>query len=235
MNKVQTRKTVRPLWLFRRWRAAAGELGGMVISTAPFTALQLFGQPQLPLRERQNPALLDNTCRNVAQQLMESELGEQVRNGTAAFVLDLPAPVSLATGFHLQAHGVAPVLAFGGLYRPGAVIDGKQMIEALIRYGSQLRAYNGERGFAFLLERERGGNSDQPDDLTFWRTFDNRYRAGEHLFPPLPDLKDAGLNAFVDLRVAGDELPIDLNFFYRYAAEMGFNVYQAAIPQEWFG
>lgn len=224
----------RPLWLHRRWRRAAGELVGKYLPAAPFTALETFGEPQAPLRERQSPRLLDITGKNLAERLSPTPQAEAVREGEAAFVLDLPAALSVATGFYLQQQAIAPVLLFAGLYRPGAVLEGKDSLPALIRYGQQLQAapLNQPPAYAFLLERERGGSS-QLDDLIFWRTFDNRYRAGDYLFPPLTVLKEVGMSAFVDLRLAGDDLPEDLNRFYRYAAQQGFDIYQATLPQEW--
>jgi hypothetical protein len=35
------------------------------------------------------------------------------------------------------------------------------------------------------------------------------------------------------LRLAGDELPHDVNRFYRAAARAGLDVFQAALPPDW--
>ncbi|MBN9379058.1 MAG: hypothetical protein J0H93_11830 [Chlamydiales bacterium] len=140
--------------------------------------------------------------------------------------------ISLQKGFFLQKLGITPVLLFNGLYRPASLVEGKNSLPAIIRYGSQVEAWSGQPGYAFLLERERTG-PEPTGELAFWRTFDNRYHAGEHLFPPLEKLKAGGVSALIDLRLAGDELPHDVNRFYRAAARAGLDVFQAALPPEW--
>lgn len=226
-------KSLRPLWLLRRWKAAAGPLAGLYVPAAPFTALALFGEPQRARRERTNPAQLDGITQGLAERLAQTEQAQAVRDGQAAFVVDLPGALSAGLGCYLQAAGIAPVLAWGGLFRPGALLEGVEGLAALGRYGAQLRPWQNETGLAFLLERERTG-PDPLDDLTLSRTFDNRYHAGEYLLPPLATLKASGLTALIDLRAASDELPDDLNEFYRAAALAGLNIYQAALPLDWF-
>jgi hypothetical protein len=223
---------VRPLWLWRRWKRAAGPLAGWHIPAAPFTALQMFGAPQLPLRQRQNPADLDRMGRAVAERLGATDQAEAVRAGEAAFVLDLPGALCAGIGYHLQEWDIAPVLLFGGLYRPGSLLEGGASLPALKKYGRQLRPWQAADGLAFLLERERTGPQDL-DDLGLWRTFDNRYHVGEHLFPSLETLKEGGLSAFIDLRFEEAELPEDINEFYQSAAQSGFDIYQATLPAEW--
>lgn len=222
----------RPLWLLRRWKSAAGPVAGWYIPAAPFTALQLFGLPQAPLRERLNPTVLDNIGASLAGRLMQTDQGQAAHAGEAALVIDLPGSVSAVVGFFLQQQGITPVLLFNGLYRPGSLVEGKNSLPAVIRYGSRLQEWSGQAGYAFLLERERTG-PEPTGEPAFWRTFDNRYHAGEHLFPPFEKLKAGGVTAFIDLRLAGDELPNDVNRFYRAAARAGFDVFQAALPADW--
>jgi hypothetical protein len=220
------------LWLLRRWKSAAGPLAGWYIPAAPFTALQLYGTPQTALRERLNPARLDNIAETLAGRLLQTDEGLAVQGGDAAIVIDLPGSISAALGFFLQKLGITPVLLFNGLYRPASLVEGKNSLPAIIRYGSRIEAWSGQPGYAFLLERERTG-PEPTGELAFWRTFDNRYHAGEHLFPPLEKLKAGGVTAFIDLRLAGDELPHDVNRFYRAAAQAGLDVFQAALPPDW--
>jgi hypothetical protein len=225
-------KSPRPMSLLRRWKNAAGPLAGWYIPAAPFTALELYGSPQIPLRERMNPARLDSLGHSLAQRLMLTEQGQAVQSGEAAMVIDLPGAISAALGLGLQEVGITPVLLFNGLYRPDSFIDGKNSLPAIIRYGSKLKPWSGQPGYAFLLERERTG-PEPPDIMSLWRTFDNRYHAGVHLFPPFEKLKNSGVTAFIDLRLAGDELPNDANRFYREAARSGLDVFQAALPADW--
>jgi hypothetical protein len=232
MIDPQVNRPVRPIWLLRRWKRAAGPLAGSHVLAAPFTAFQLFGEPRVPLRQRQNPIDLDRICRSIAERLGVTDQAEAVRSGEAAFVLDLPGALSVGIGCYLQTWGITPVLLFGGLYRPGSLLEGLDSLPALIRYGKQVQPWQGEGGFAFLLERERTGPSSL-DDLGLYRTFDNRYHAGEQLFPPLEELQATGLTAFIDLRFADDELPADLNSVYQAAAKAGLNIYQAALPVDW--
>ncbi|MBN9392027.1 MAG: hypothetical protein J0I20_28580 [Chloroflexi bacterium] len=222
----------RPLWLMRRWKSAAGPLASWYIPAAPFTALQLYGTPQIALRERLNPARLDNIAETLAGRLLQTDEGLAVQGGEAAIIIDLPGSISVGLGFFLQKLGITPVLLFNGLYRPASLVEGKNSLPAIIRYGSQVEAWSGQPGYAFLLERERTG-PEPTGELAFWRTFDNRYHAGEHLFPPLEKLKAGGVSALIDLRLAGDELPHDVNRFYRAAARAGLDVFQAALPPEW--
>lgn len=233
--RSQATQKVRPHWLHRQWKRAAGSLVEKYLPAAPFTALQLFGEPPTPLRERQSPRLIDNVGRKLAEHLSQTPQADAVLAGEAAFVLDLPGPVSVATGFYLQQYGILPVLLFSGLYQPGALLEGADSLAALIRYGQQIEPAKptATASFAFLLERDRSG-SPQIDELAFWRTFDNRYRVGDYLFPPLPLLKELELSAFIDLRLEGDDLPDDINRFYRYAALQGFDIYQAVLPAAWF-
>lgn len=224
--------SARPLWLLRRWKRAAGPLAGWYIPAAPFTALQLYGVPATVLRERVNPARLDGLVQSLAERLRLTEQGLAVKSGEAAMIVDLPGVISAGLAVFLQQAGITPVLLFNGLYQPDSLVDGKNSLPAIIRYGSRLAAWSGEPGYAFLLERERTG-PEPPKELTFWRTFDNRYHAGEHLFPPFEKLKSGGVTALIDLRLAGDELPNDVNRFYRAAASAGLDVYQAALPADW--
>jgi hypothetical protein len=224
--------SVRPLWLLRRWKSAAGPLAGWYIPAAPFTALQLYGLPRTVSRERLNPARLDSLGQSLAGRLMLTEQGLAVKSGEAAMIIDLPGAVSAGLAVFLQQAGITPVLLFNGLYQPDSLVDGKNSLPAIIRYGSRLQAWSGQPGYAFLLERERTG-PEPPKELALWRTFDNRYHAGEHLFPPYEKLKSGGVTALIDLRMAGDELPNDVNRFYRGAARAGLDVYQAALPAEW--
>ncbi len=230
-SRNQTAKAIRPLWLFRRWKAAAGPLAGSFIPAAPFTALTLFGEPQVPRRNRINPATLDGIGQSLAERLAATEQGSAVAAGEAAFVIDLPGAYSLALGCYLQRRGIAPVLLWNGLHRPGSFVEGGESLPAIVRYGRQVQPWQGEGGLAFILERERTGPA-QPDDLSGWRTFDNRYRVGE-LFPPFEALLETGLQSLIDLRAAGDELPDDLNRFYRRAARAGLSVYQVSLPLDW--
>lgn len=225
-------KSSRPLWLLRRWKSAAGPLAGWYIPAAPFTALELYGPPQTALRERLNPARLDSMGVSLAEKLMLTEQGLAVLSGEAAMIIDLPGAVSTGLGFFLQQAGITPVLLFNGLYRPESLVEGKNSLPAVIHYGSRLQPWSGQTGYAFLLERERTGPAP-PNELALFRTFDNRYHVGEHLFPPFEKLKDGGVTALIDLRLAGDELPNDVNHFYRAAAQAGLDVFQAALPAEW--
>jgi hypothetical protein len=225
-------KNPRPLWLLRRWKSAAGPLAGWYIPAAPFTALQLYGPPRTPLRERLNPARLDSITESLAGRLIQTDEGLAVHGGEAALVIDLPGAISVGLGFFLQELGITPVLLFNGLYRPESLVEGKNSLPAIIRYGTRLQTWSGQPGYAFLLERERTG-PEPTGELAFWRTFDNRYHAGDHLFPPFEKLKESGVTAFIDLRLAGDELPNDVNRFYRAAARAGFDVFQAALPADW--
>lgn len=222
----------RPLWLFRRWKAAAGPLAGWYIPSAPFTALEIYGPPQTARRDRLNPARLDSLCQSVAEKLALSDQGQAVLSGEAAMVIDLPGAVSAGLGFFLQQAGIAPVLLFNGLYRPESLVEGKNNLPAIINYGSRLQAWSGQPGYAFLVERERTG-PEPSYEMALWRTFDNRYHVGEHLFPPFEKLKTGGVTALIDLRLAGDELPNDVNRYYRAAARAGLDVFQAALPAEW--
>ncbi len=229
---IQQNRPPRPLWLMRRWKRAAGPVAGWHVPAAPFTALQLFGEPRLPLRQRRNPATLDRLARDLAERLAATDQAEAVQSGEAAFIFDLPGALSIGLGCHLQAYGMTPVLLFGGLYRLGSIVEGHESLPAIIRYAPQIQPWQTAGGFAFLLERERTGPPDL-DDLGLWRSFDNRYHAGEYLFPPLDTLKTGGLTALIDLRAEGDELPSDLDGFYQVAALAGINVYQAFLPADW--
>lgn len=222
----------RPLWLLRRWKEAAGPLAGWYIPAAPFTTLQLYGTPQIALRERLNPAQLDSLAQSLTERLMLTEQGLAVLSGEAAMVIDLPGAISVGLGFFLQQAGITPVLLFNGLYQPDSLVDGKNSLPAIIRYGNELQPWSGQQGYAFLLERERTG-PEPLNELALWRTFDNRYHAGEHIFPPFEKLKEGGVTALIDLRLAGDELPNDVNRFYRAAAKAGLDVFQAALPADW--
>ncbi len=232
LASTQANRAPRPLWLLRRWKRAAGPVAGWFVPSGPFTALQIYGEPRVPLRQRQNPTDLDRLCSTLAERLGATDQAEAVRGGEAAFVLDLPGALSMGLGCYLQAWGIAPVLLFGGMYRPGSFLEGADSLPALVRYGRQVQPWQNEGGFAFLLERERTG-PPHLEDLNLWRTFDNRYHAGDHLFPALDALKAGGLTAFIDLRAEGDELPSDINGFYQMAAQAGLNVYQAALPADW--
>lgn len=222
----------RPLWLFRRWKAAAGPLAGGHISSAPFSALETYGPPQAARRERLNPARLDSLGQSLAEKLLLSEQGQAVLSGEAAMIIDLPGAVSAGLGFFLQQAGITPVLLFNGFYRPESLVDGKNTLPAIINYGSRVQAWSGQPGYAFLLERERTG-PEPSYELALWRTFDNRYHIGEHLFPPFEKLKSGGVTALIDLRLAGDELPNDVNRYYRAASQAGLDVFQAALPADW--
>ncbi len=222
----------RPLWLLRRWKSAAGPLAGWYIPAAPFTALQLYGLPRTVSRERLNPDRLDSLGQSLTGRLILTDQGLAVKSGEAAMVIDLPGAISAALAVFLQQAGITPVLLFNGLYRPDSLVDGKNSLPAIIRYGPRLAPWTGQPGYAFLLERERTG-PEPLKDLALWRTFDNRYHAGEHLFPPYEKLKSGGVTALIDLRLAGDELPNDVNRFYRGAARAGLDIYQAALPAEW--
>ena len=122
----------RPLWLFRRWKAAAGPLAGWYIPSAPFTALEIYGPPQAARRERLNPARLDRLGQSLAEKLALSEQGQAVHSGEAAMIIDLPGAVSAGVGFFLQQAGIAPVLLFNGLYQPDSLVDGKNNLPAII-------------------------------------------------------------------------------------------------------
>lgn len=220
----------RPLWLFRRWKRAAG-LFGSYVPAAPFTSLELHGLPVVPMRKRLNPLGLEQVCLTLAQHLQPTPQIEAVADGEAVLVLDLPAAMSVGLGYHLQALGINPVSLLGCLYRPTALIDGSASLAALITYGQKLKAATGN-GYAFVLERERTGAA-HVSDVTLLQTFDNRYRVSEFFFPPLEVLRAAGVSAFIDLRLEKDQLPIDLDMFYRYAAQNNFEVYQAFLPTAW--
>ncbi|HEX2915437.1 MAG TPA: hypothetical protein VH186_32055 [Chloroflexia bacterium] len=229
----QSDKAPRPLWLLRRWKRAAGPLAGRFVMSAPFTALELYGEPRGPIAARPNPAALDAICQRLAERLSQTEQLAAVQSGEAAFVIDLPGPLSVGLGYYLQAYGVAPVLLFNGLFRPGAVLEGLETLPAISRYSSRLKPWQAGSGYAFLLERDRTG-PEQIDDLTLCRVFDNRYHAGEHLFPPFEELTAQGLAAFIDLRLEGDDLPDEMDSLYRQAARAGLDVYQANLPRDWF-
>ncbi len=209
--------------LFRGWKRAAGPAFGRFIPAAPFSALATFG---LPPRQ---PLFYDEICQQIAATLVQTLEGEAVRAGEAAFVIDLPGPISLGLGFHLQqaGMGIAPVLLFAGLWRPGAVIEGGESASALIEYSQKLaKRTEAANGYAFLLEQERTTEIEPWQLVT---TFDNRYRAGIALFPPIPDLLNAGIMALIDLRRAGNTLPDDLAEFYELASRAGLDIFQTVI------
>lgn len=223
MERVSTRqeqKQLNPTRLFRRWKRAAGPVFGCYVPAAPFSALANF--EIVPAQT----LFYDEACRELAQTLAQSLEAEAVRAGEAAFVLDLPGPVSIGLGFYLrQSAAITPVLLFGGLWRPQAVLDGAESSAALYHYGERLEAGSGP-GYAFLLERER---VKQVPPLDYIHTFNNRYYTGASYFPPLPELSKAGIKALIDLRQAGDELPGDLAEFYEKASQAGLDIFQTVV------
>ncbi len=222
----------RASWLFRRWKAAAGPLAGKYIPAAPFTALALFGEALEPSFPDGALASLDAICQGLAERLAITDQAAQVQAGEAALVVDLPGALAVGLGYHLQKAGIAPVLAWGGLHRPAGLLEGRSGLAAIGYYGARLQKWQAAEGLAFLLERERSGPANL-DDLRLFNTFDNRYHAGELLFPPLAGLKANGLQALIDLRMENDPLPDDLDHFYRQAAKADLNIYQAFLPAEW--
>ena len=205
-------RKINPLRLYRWWKAAAGPVAGPFVPAAPFTALAQAEVAASLRLDGLNLTAFDKLCRQIAERLALTEQFEAVRDGQAAFVLDLPGMIGLGLAFHLQAIGIGPVLAWGGLYRPASLLEGTHSLSALIHYGHRLAPWAGQIGLAFVLERERRGPSHL-DDLTLWATFDNRYHAGEHLLPPLNLLRAAGLTSLIDLRPENDSLPEDLDYF----------------------
>jgi len=217
---------MRPVALFRRWKRAAGPVFGRFVPAAPFSAMALVNSGPPPLQT----LLYDETCRKLATALLQTLEGEAVQAGEAALIIDLPGPVSLGLGFHLQA-AISPVLLFGGLWQPNAVLNGQESGAALARYGENLSQSQNvvKPAWAFLLERER---FDEVPPLKLIDTLDNRYRAGLGLMPPLLELGQAGLGGLIDLRLVGDNIPEDLAEFYEIASQAGLDVFQTVINQE---
>ena len=217
-------KSLRPIKLFRCWKQAAGPIFGRFVPAAPFSALATFGWPTLP------PLFYDEACQELATNLRQTLEGEAVSAGEAAFVIDLPGPISLGLGFYLQQLGISPILLFGGLWRPAALLEGAESASSLAYYSERLNRAEIKkgRGYAFLLERER---FQEVAPLSLVKTFNNRYRAGLGLFPPPPELRKAGLAGLIDLRVADDELPDDLMEFYNSASQAGLDIFQSVVNQ----
>lgn len=224
MERVSLRQSVKPQLtptrLFRHWKRAAGPVFGCYVPAAPFSALATFGPPA------PSPLFYDETCQQLAAALSQSLEAQAVQAGEAAFVIDLPGPVSIGLGFYLQQLiGIAPVLLFGGLWRPGALLEGGESSAALSYYGERLLASSGP-GYTFLLERER---VKEVPPLDYIQAFNNRYYAGLSYFPPIAELVKAGIKALVDLRQAGDEIPGDQAGLYEKASQAGLDVFQTVI------
>lgn len=223
-SPLHTSKWPRPEWIFRRWKKAAGPALGRYIPAAPFAALATFGQPPFPSQ----PLLYDEIGQQLAVSLLQTLEGEAVLAGEAAFVIDLPGAASLALGFYLwqQSQKIAPVTLLNSYWRPGGVLDGQEIAPALAFYAEKLSSPESVASYAFLLERERG---DEIDPLKLIDTFDNRYRVGTSLFPPLPELRAMGIQGLIDLRASSDKLPNDLADFYENASQAGLDIFQTII------
>jgi hypothetical protein len=209
--------------LFRRWRNAAGPALGRFVPAAPFAALTAYGIPG------SRSLFYDEIAQQVAAALLQSLEGQAVIAGEAAFVIDLPGPISLSLGYHLQQANPAlsPVLLFNGFWRPGGVLEweGNETVTTLAAYGAKVRPGRGP-GYAFLLERER---YPEVDPLRLIHSFDNRYHIWRSFSPVLPELNKLGINGLIDLRKAGDALPGDLAELYEEAAKMGIDIFQTVI------
>ncbi len=216
---LENQKTFRPTQLFRRWRGAAGSDFSWLLPAAAFSSLAIFSTPAA------QPLFYDEACRELAENFLQTLEGEAVRSGEAILIIDLPGAISAGLGFYLQGAGINPVLLFGGLWRPGAVLDGSEAAEAVLQYGSRLKPEQIGRGYAFLLERER---AQEIPPLKLAETFDNRYRA-YGLLPTLPDLRKIGVSALIDLRRAGDDMPDDTATYYEKASKAGFDIFQLTL------
>jgi hypothetical protein len=216
---------LKPVQLYRRWRDAAGPLFGMNVPAAPFSEIGAI--MNLSKHDAAQPRA-DELCHSIAVTLANSETGELVKAGAAAFVLDLPGFISVGTGAYLQAEGIAPVLLLASFYYANAFIDGRASLPNLAYYGAMLGGYSEEKGLAFLLERERLPYPE-PDKLAIIAQFDNRYALGEKYFPPFEALQRNGIRALVDVRPLGEEVLPDLFDYYELAAEAGFDIYSTRL------
>ncbi len=222
-NSLPLEKFPDPLELFRQWKDLAGPEMGRFVPATPFSGLKNFGFPPI------QPLFYDEIGRTLAQKLAGSLEAEAVMAGEAAFCFDLPGPVSVSLGFYLGklTGKISPVLSFGGLWRPGAVLEGKESATALAFYGQKGPPTGGSKtGYAFLLEQER---FDPVSPLTLVSTFDNRYGAGIGLLPPGPFLLSRSIKAIIDVRVSGEPIPLDLKGYYRAISKEGLDVFQARL------
>jgi hypothetical protein len=216
---------MRPLRLYRAWRSAAGSVMGRFVPSGPFSELgALPAIMQLP-----GGSHGDELAPILAEALAQSPQAEMVKNGQAVYILDFPGYLSLATGAYLQLEGFRPVSLIAGYYQPTAVLNGKLTLENLLYYGERLdNAAEETPAIVFLLERERLPYA-KVDSFALLTAFDNRYKVGVGYFPPFELLKELGINTFIDVRAADDEVAPDLRAFYELAAQ---NVYSSVVPLE---
>jgi hypothetical protein len=219
---------MRPLHLYRAWRNAAEPIFGRFVPSGPFSELGAL------------PAIMklpggphgEELAQILAEALAQSSLAETVRKGQSVYVLDFPGYLSIAVGAYLQLEGFRPVSLITGFYHPQAVLNGKLTLENLLYYGARLNPIAQKTpAVAFLLERERLPLG-KVDNFALLKIFDNRYRVGVAYFPPFELLKELGINSFIDVRAADDEVAPDLRDFYEWAAQNDFNIYSSVVPLE---
>jgi hypothetical protein len=170
-------------------------------------------------------------CQAIALALRESEVGQMVKDGHAAFVLDFPGYISVGVGAYLQTEGIAPVLLLAACYQTGAFLDGWPILPNLAFYGESLGGYANEQGFAFVLERERLPQPE-PDYSAVIAHFDNRYPLSLLMFPAFELMQQKGTEVLVDVRPAGQEVSPDLFDYYELAAEAGFSIFSSRLDLE---
>ncbi len=219
---------LQPVQLYRRWRAAAGLDFAMNVPAAPFSELGAISQ--LDPAETEQPQS-ETLAESIAAALCHSEIAQEVLGGRAAFVIDLPGYLSVGVGAYLQTEGIAPVSLLAGFYQQNAFLDGWPVLPNLVYFGNLLGSYSGEKGFAFLLERERLPDPE-PDKYAVLEQFDNRYTIGSIFFPEFELMQSKGIQALVDVRPLGQEVTPDLLDYYREAAEADFNIYSSRLDLE---
>jgi hypothetical protein len=216
---------LKPLQLYRRWRSAAGWDFGFFVPSAPFSEL---GRIYEFLSINNLTPRADVLGMAIAAALSGSEIGQAVREGQAAFVLDLPGFISVSAGAYLQTEGIAPILLMSACYMPGAFLDGSATLANLVYYGENLGEFSGEKGFAFLLERERLPLVE-PDRYEIMEKLDNRYALAPIFFPPFETMRNRGIQTLVDVRPAGEDTAPDLFDVYEQASLNGFHIYSTRL------